>query len=74
MICRMLSVRYAKIVSVVYFIHIIIIEAVQFNQRIRQSEEKANDHNTFFTDLHGKKRKNDMIAQYLGKGIFNMDK
>lgn len=41
-------------------------------QRLRQSDEKKADHNSFFTDLHGKKKKNDMIAQYLGKGVFHL--
>ena len=46
----------------------------QFEMKINQSAELAKDHNSFFTDLKSKQKKNDLVAKYLGKGIFDMSK
>ena len=40
---------------------------------MRQSEEKANDHNNFFMELKSRQKKFELIAKYLGKGIFKLD-
>ena len=45
----------------------------QLTQRMRQSEEKANDHNNFFMELKSRQKKFELIAKYLGKGIFKLD-
>ena len=36
----------------------------QFEMRINQSAELAKDHNSFFTDLKSKQKKNDLVAKY----------
>ena len=46
----------------------------QLEMRINQSKELANDHNSFFTDLKNKQKKFDLVAKYMGKGIFDMTK
>lgn len=42
---------------------------------MRQSEERANDHNNFIMELKGKakEKKFELITKYLGKGIFKLD-
>lgn len=38
-------------------------------KKIRQTEENADDHNTFFMELKSKEKKFDLIAKYLSKGV-----
>jgi hypothetical protein len=42
----------------------------QINQRIIQSEEKANNTNEFRMELETKPKKFDLISKYLGMGLF----
>ena len=44
---------------------------IQLGQNLKKRSEQTNLHNEYFLELKNKKKKFDLITQYLGKGIFN---